>query len=212
MKIRLFSIKDILILFILLVIFEGCYKKDKLVGEYYLTDEMKQTVPFDGSETIYFIDIEDTITLNQGTRNNYINTIYISQTEYTYGEQNNTEFRTETGNYNIYLVLQSNYYYNPGRMKVIWGERNNNALVNEGEFHFRLPLSITTLEQGQWYLDEMEVQDVSYINVYCDSIGFIMGTDGPNHPKKVYYTEEAGIIKIDFTQGNSWELLKIDWD
>jgi len=211
MKIKPFS-SSVLLLLLLIVILSGCYKKDKLVGEYYLTDEMKQTVPFDGSETIYFIDGEDTIVLDQGSRNNYINTIYISLTEYTYGEDNKTKFNTENDQYFIYYVLQSNYYHNPGRIKVIWYERINNALANEGEFHFRLPLSTKTLEQGQWSLDEMEVQGVNYIDVYCDSIGFIMGTDGPNRPKKVYYTEEAGIIKIDFTQGNSWELLKIDWD
>ncbi len=77
MKIKPFS-SSVLLLLLLIVILSGCYKKDKLVGEYYLTDEMKQTVPFDGSETIYFIDGEDTIVLDQGSRNNYINTIYIS--------------------------------------------------------------------------------------------------------------------------------------
>ena len=212
MKIRLFNIKDLLILFILLVIFEGCYKKDKLVGEYYLTDEMKQTVPFDGSETIYFIDIEDTITLNQGRRNNYINTIYISQTEYTYGEHDDTEFKTENGKYFIYLDLLRNYYNNPGNIKIIWYEHDNNISISEGRFFFKLPLSTATLESGQWFLDEMYVHDVKYSNVYCDSVPYYDGYTWPNEPKTVYYTEEAGIIKIDFTQGNSWELLKIDWD
>jgi hypothetical protein len=184
-----------------------------LVGEYYLTDEMKQTVPFNGSEIIFFIDREDTIVLDQGKRNSYLRTIYISPIEFTYGEESNTKFSTENSCFFTRYDLQSNYYYNPGRFIIEWYERENaGGLINEGSFFFKLPLNKETLEQGQWFLDEMEVRGVNYTNVYCDSVSFNGGYTWPNEPKTVYYTEEAGIIKIEFSQGNTWELLKIDWD
>lgn len=213
MAIKINTNKGLGILFCISIFFISCNNKDKLIGEYYLTNEMKQTVPFDGSEIIYFIDGVDTIVLDQGKRNNFIRTIYISPTEFTYGEESNTKFSTENSYLFTRYDLQSNYYYNPGRFIIEWYERENaGGLINEGSFFFKLPLSTTTLEQGQWFLDEMEVRGVNYTNVYCDSVSFNGGYTWPNEPKTVYYTEEAGIIKIEFSQGNTWELLKIDWD
>jgi len=214
MKIKSFN-STALLLLLLIVLLSGCYKKDKLVGEYYLTDEMKQTVPFDGSETLYFVDGEDTIVLDQGERNISKSTVRLSPNEYTYGENDDTEFKTENDQYFIYYVLQSNYYYNnPGRIKIMWTEyADNGSLIGKGLFLFNIPLNTATLEQDhQWFLDEMYVRGIKYSNVYCDSVPYYEGKTWPNEPKTVYYTEDAGIIKIDFVQGNTWELLKTDWD
>lgn len=201
------------ILLLLLLIGFSCNNKDKLVGEYYLTKEMKQTVPFDGSETLYYIDGEDTIVFDQGERSIFIPTVRISPNEYTYGEYDDTEFKTNDGKYNILFFLQTTYYNSyPGRGKIIWEEIEDNILKSKGLFLFNIPLSTATLEQGQLFVDEMEVHGVNYTNVYCDSVSFNVGYTWPNEPKTVYYTKESGIIKIEFTQGNTWELLKIDWD
>lgn len=200
-------------LLLLSVIIEGCNTKDKLVGEYYLTNEMKQTVPFDGFETVYFIDGEDTIVFDRGERSIFIPTIRISPNEYTYGEYDDTEFNTDDGKYSIMIFLQTTYYNSyPGRGKIIWEKLDDNVLKSKGLFLFNIPLSTTTLKPGQWFLDEMEVRGVNYANVYCDSIPYTGGYTWPNEPKTIYYTEESGIIKIEFTQGNTWELLKIDWN
>jgi hypothetical protein len=213
MTIKINIIKGIWILFCLFIFFESCNNKDKLVGEYYLSDEMKQTVPFDGSETITFIDGEDTIVFDRGERNIFIPTLRISPNEYTYGEYDDTKFITNDGKYNILFFLQTTYYNSyPGRGKIIWEEIEDNILKSKGLFLFNIPLSTATLDQGQWFLDEMEIRGVNYTNVYCDSVSFDGGYTWPKEPKTVYYTKESGIIKIEFTQGNTWELLKIDWN
>jgi len=212
MTIKINMIKGIWILLCLFIFFESCNNKDKLVGEYYLTEEMKQTIPFDGSETLYFIDSVDTIVLDQGKRKNYLTSFYISQTEYVHLEFDYADFSTLSGNYYIINSLKSNYNNDPGTMSIIWAERDASELKSKSTYFFKLPLSTTTLEQGQWFLDEMEVCGVNYANVYCDSIPYTGGYTWPNEPKTVYYTEEYGIVKIEFTQGNTWELLKIDWE
>ena len=121
MKIKPLNIQYLFMLLLLSVIIEGCNTKDKLVGEYYLTNEMKQTVPFDGFETVYFIDGEDTIVFDRGERSIFIPTIRISPNEYTYGEYDDTEFNTDDGKYSIMIFLQTTYYNSyPGRGKIIW--------------------------------------------------------------------------------------------
>lgn len=212
MNSRHFNLNGLLALIIIFILFTGC-NKEKLVGEYYLTDEMKQTVPFNGSETIYFIDDEDTVIFSSGKRIRSTRTTYITFTKYTIGENDATKFVSLNQNYYMYYRLMRNHYHNnPGIMKVGWIEDNDNTTINEGIVVFNIPLSETSLRPGQWVIDELTIQGVKYNSIYCDSTSVHVGDSGPNDPKTFYYTEDAGIIKIDFTQGNSWELLKIDWD
>lgn len=193
----------------LLIVFGGC-NKDKLVGEYYLSDEMKRTVPFDGSETITFIDGEDTILFNSGRRITYTKTTYITDNKYVIEENDETSYMSLNKKYVIFISLIRNYT-NSCKMKVGWKEYNGDITINEGVVVFNIPFSTTSLQSGQWVIDELTIQGVKYHNIFADSTSFHGYEQGPNDPTTFYYTEEAGIIKIDFSDSTSWELDHIEW-
>lgn len=190
------------IVLILLIIFENC-NKEKLVGEYYLTDEMRNTVPFNGNEKILFIYQNDTIELNFENKGGGIDTRYWESGKYFYYEVETTKF---SGDYLLDYSLTM--YKNDPRLRINWYDKNNTS----AQVSFNIPLSVDKLNDGEWFLNELVVRGTTHYNVYCDSILFMFNQEEDlSDPKVFYYTEDNGVIKIDFKNGTAWELEKIEW-
>ena len=93
-------------LFILLYFASCLNTKDKLVGEYFLSEEDKAAVPFHGYESATFVHgIDDPIQLTAGTRENQLHKLYLDneETEYAIWEDDNIKFINDTFNLRYFL-------------------------------------------------------------------------------------------------------------
>lgn len=189
-------------LILTLLFFTSC---SKLTNEYYLTPEMKAQIPFQGFETISFInDSANIINLIAENRQNKIDETFecINCKDYYTSEIES-------------IVLKNNLY----SISLTMGASKNSAFYIDfkyGEEGFScaytsLPLAKLTLQNGQMFYDSIVVNNKTYSDVFADTITHTGKIQSDPYPTYCYYSTEYGVIKIDFSNETSWELEKIEW-
>jgi hypothetical protein len=194
-------------LLILLLLFTSC--RPALLGEFLLTDEEKSAVPFKGTEAVTYLHNDSIISLTcdyrkdttwQGTGGVNTNDFYI-------WESDKTKFEGE--NYTIFYSLQSRWeWISNDFFSVTWHDKVNNLYANS---YFILPLDTDYLDYSQGYLEQMTVLGTDYHSVFYDSL--VADTASPvlTKPIALFYSKEAGLIRLDFQDGSSWQLKEIEW-
>ena len=205
MKRKLYTNLLQFLLFILLI-FSGC--KPALLGEFLLTEEEKEAVPFKGSETLKYIYHDSIISLScnyrkdttfQATGGVMTDDYYIWETD---------EIGFEGGDFEIFYSLQSREeWYSYDRFNIHWKDDVNNLYANSS---FILPLDTDYLDYSQGYLELMTVHGIDYRSVFYDSLKVDTASIGPSTPIVLFYNKDAGIIRLDFQDGSSWELKEIE--
>jgi hypothetical protein len=206
MKRKLYTNLLQFLLFILLI-FSGC--KPALLGEFLLTEEEKEAVPFKGSETLKYIYHDSIISLScnyrkdttfQATGGVMTDDYYIWETD---------EIGFEGGNFEIFYSLQSREeWYSYDRFSIHWKDDVNNLYANSS---FILPLDTDYLDYSQGYLELMTVHGIDYRSVFYDSLKVDTSSSGLSKPVALFYSKSAGIIRLDFQDGSSWQLKEIEW-
>lgn len=192
-----------LFILLLILVITSC---NKVIDEYYLSQEMKSQIPFEGYEQITFINNNGGLEIiNAGER---INDIYESQ---------------EGNIHNVYKYIQEKEW--------ITFENDNSELVlknssskagdyltltfttNGQSFSGSLysPLNAESLRFDEQYHDSLIVNDAVYYKVFSDSLMYTIPSPELPHPNRIYYTTKYGVIKIDYTDGTTWELEEIKW-
>lgn len=202
---NLLNINALLIFTLLTItVFYGCKKE---IGEHLLGDLKKQN-PYNGSETIVFIDSanSDSIVFLGNGRGSYrIHTPSSASIErYYVNEMDTCCFIEQNNNYRFYIYLASRYDED-GLIDISFIDDNCKSHITSR----RIPLFVT-----HPYIDSLFVNDKYYYKVIVDS-SLLRQNAGENNcnngvlPYSIYYTTTHGIIKIDFEDGTSWELKEI---
>jgi hypothetical protein len=199
-------------LFILLY-FAGClFVKEKLVGEYYLSDEERAAVPFHGFETAAFIHgIDDPISLTAGPRENQLIKSYIDreQTEYVVYEEDNITFTNDTFSLRYFLSNGG-----PGKSFAIVLKYKVGTDDVSLQAFYNLPLSRENLSDKDIFSDSLLVNNKWYYEVFIDSMYNFAQCPAPGigiYATWCYYSPSDGMIKLDFSDGSTWELKEIVW-
>ena len=198
-------ISQIIVLIVMLLI-SSCYR-EKLVGEYYLTDDMKEQNPFKGFEKLSFVD--DTraiIELAGGDRINKINKYFTDHThrEYQLCEEDHITFTNQS--YNLSINMDACSSMESIHIALIYLEGNY-------VFYSKYPYELDTFLPN--YIDSLLINDVWMNDIFYDTMKFVAGKPFPDelerYPVKSYYSTHSGIVKIDFSNSTSWELEKTEW-
>ena len=193
----------VVITFISLLLATSC---NKVIDEFYLSQEMKMQIPFEGYEQITF-------------KNN------IGELEILKASERHSEVREyQEGNfYRVHKTINETewiIFENDNNKLVI---RNSSSRVGDhlcltftttGKSFvgcFYTPLNAETLRFDEQYHDSLSINDIVYYKVFSDSLGYSNPTPELPHPKRIYYTIDYGVIKIEFTDGTAWELKEIEW-
>lgn len=201
--------KKILPLFLLypLLFYTSC--KPALQGEFLLTDEEKSTVPFYGSEIVQFLWNDSLIELQCMERDNHTNEglAGINTNDYYIWETDNTFFENE--DYKLWYSLDTKtVWYTHDRFGIVWQDKVIDQYAVAG---FILPLDTDYLEDNQGFLEQLTIQGKDYRSVFYDLEEIDSSSTGIMKPYAFYYTKEAGLIRLDFQDGSSWELKEIVW-
>lgn len=199
--------KKLLILtsIVLLVIPTSC-NKGKLIGEYYLTDEMKLQIPFNGFEKISFTDnIGGKITLASGHRSRTITKVMecLNCKNYYYFETAQICFSNDF--YRINLSMEASTT-NKFFISLAFGETGFSYV-----FSNNLPLSKENLIKQEVFYDSITINNNIYYDVFGNPLhhtGIIPVTP---YPVFCYYSIEYGVLKIDFSDSTNWQIESIEW-
>ena len=196
-----------LFLLFVLVLFTGC--KPALLGEFLLSDEEKETVPFKGTETVTYMHNDTLISLvceyrkdttTEATDGAFTNDYYISETD-------KTMFKGDS--FDIIYYLQAKWeWYSFDYIGIQWHDKGN-ALY--GGTSFIIPLDTDYLKDSQGYLEKMTVLGTVCQSVFYDSLEVDTSSSGQKKPIAFFYSKDAGLIRMDFQDGSSWELKEIEW-
>jgi hypothetical protein len=199
---------NLFLLFIFLIISCTSCLKDRLLGEYYLTEEMKAQIPYKGNETIIFkSDSNNFIELVAGNRENEIAKRYIGNQESDYELWEIDHICLLNEYYNLSLWMNADRYEPKGIAFDF--EYLNGKYFFSGNFGLFLNDSVTTV------LDSIYINGTWFHHIYYDTMTYYHDQPFPEsleqYPIKSYYSKTFGVVKIDFSDGSTWELKEIVW-
>ncbi|MCB2201182.1 hypothetical protein KQH26_00285 [bacterium] len=202
-----------MVLFSIIILLPGGCKKDNLLGEYLLGD-LKNQNPFNGAETIIFLDNnnDSIVFYGEGRYSELIESkpdkfredYYLNELDYcNFIEKNDTyELLIRLGNYYSHsadLVIELTRFVNPDQIRCPCSAT------------FNIPLMDSYIDSAS-YIDSLSVLNQNYYNVFVDSSIYIGNANNCHDqiaPTAIFYTTTHGIIKIDFKDGSVWELKEI---
>lgn len=190
---------------LLILLIYSCGKK--LLGEYYLSEDSKNDIPFIGYEALTFIDDKNNLFIFiGGVRNNRIteNDECINCSDYYIFEREWINFSDGKSN-DFTLQISSGIEENDFHVGI-------NISGNGFICNFVSPLSKETLKHNDVFYDSLIVNNKTYHKVFSDTLTHIGQIGLSSFPVRCYYSKEFGIIKIDFSDSSSWELDHIDWN
>lgn len=175
-----------ILLFVSLIVMTlpGCFK-DKIVGEFYLTDEMKSQNPYIDGQTINFTNSSGEFFVCDVNKYDEINNSLVSSntSNYYLWEKETTTLHSDS------ISLQIKMHYEPNREPLI----NLSAWYNDSSIEvFDKPLPITYGTTAR--VASLEVNGVWYYQVYYFENDFF-----PN--SKIYYSTEFGVLRVEFENG-----------
>jgi hypothetical protein len=191
--------------FAVLYFFSGC-KKGELLGEFFFTEEMIESVPFNGTETLIYINQNDTIIFSGEYRQRKTNKVLAgtNTNDYYYTQSDVTKYKSSNGSIYISMYSDTNNSYSLG---ITWDETYGTS-SGSGVAGFKLPLAPANQEFGQIFLDDLLINGINYKNVYGDTTVISNGSDTV---VVMYYSLLFGLLKIGYQDGTAWDLASIIW-
>jgi hypothetical protein len=190
---------------IILIVFSTCRKP---VEEFYLTAEEKAMIPFKGYETITFIS--DSYGIEKLVADNRVDEIkkyYTDHTERNYIQYEDSYINFSNEKYSLGLFMSS-YPFPPKSIAFSFGytDRKN---------YFHSFFELMGKDSPNKFLDSLFVIGSWIPDVYYDTMEYVHLEPSPDSllvfPVKSYYSKQFGVVRIDFSDGLSWELESIDW-
>ena len=180
----------------------------KISAEFYLSAEEQAQIPFKGYETIIFLtDDKDSIVLQGGER---INTRY--------------ETRSCTQCYDYIITERESIVFNSNNVRLQLAMATTKYTATSNSFSHGIsidsvgfshgiasPLSIENLRPEEKYYDSLLVNNKMYFNIFSDTLTHIGMIEIDPYPVRMYYSTVFGVVKVDFSDGSTWKLEKIEW-
>jgi hypothetical protein len=195
-----------LIITIVLLLGYSC-NECNLASELILTEQQKKQNPFSGDEKIIY-QFQDTLIEFFGNgRSNWQQEVLVS----TYG-----------CDYNVYehdVTLFDNNKFGLSYSMLGRTDFQIEILYKLYDFSLlsQLELDQSTGEISRYtkFIDSLEVNNTQYASIYKDTLDLLIGDeisiDTMKHAIYIYYSTDYGVIKIDFSDGSTWELEEIVW-
>lgn len=186
------------------IVFLAACGQPKLLGDFSLTEEMVSSVPYEGYEELVYMQGQTEIVFEGQGRIREKREVLggINTVDYYIVEEDKTRFSAD--GYNMYFNMFSNsYWYVLPILIIHWYDIENEIRENVS---FIIPIDTNYLEDKQGYFLDFTVQEKTYDLVYYDSVTIDTSDFGLRKPLVFYYHKEWGLIKIDFTEGDPWEL------
>ncbi|NOY51662.1 MAG: hypothetical protein GXO88_14010 [Chlorobi bacterium] len=188
------KLKFIILLFPLFCLLSTACTKNDLVGEFYLTDEMKNQNPYLEGQDVSFVDNNgDTILFVISKQNNIIEA-QISSNSSTYNlfEEEKTSLKSDS------ISLQIKMYYEPHREPLLdfyIGQTNSYMLFNM----FQIPLTYSNTPRVM----SIEINGKWYYQVYYFENNY-------NQNAIIYYSTEYGILRVEFDNGDFIDYVELN--
>lgn len=182
-----------------IMVFSAC-QKEKVVGEYFLSNDDIATVPYSVGDSIRFVKNNyDTINLLCELRYQEISRYYISHSEYYLYERDVTKLKSDE--YSM-SWRQSTINMFPS-MRITWSGLNTQNHIAT----FNLPLDSSNLNEGHYYIHEILIRNIWYSDVFVDSVVWTPDPENQESDLKAFfYTKDFGLIKLEFNNGDFWEI------
>ena len=195
----------LLFLFFAISLITAC-NGGKLIEEYYLSDEMLKQIPFNGFESITFINYDNNkVVFTCGIRYNEIHKVTecVNCKDYYYFENDYIKIISDT--INIGLSMEAS----PDSRFTIQFSTSETSYTCD--FWNNIPLNKNNLSNTEFYFDSLIVNNTKYVDVFGD-IFYQSGSSAIYpQPDSCYYTTENGIIRIRFSDDSYWNLEEIEW-
>lgn len=202
-------------LLVLAVFLSGCKKR----GEY-LLGSLKNENPYSGNETIIFLDDQgDSVIFYGDGRSSYLfeSPTSANKNYYYVNERDECKF-IEKNNDCQFMINLTTRSESSALMDIIFTQIDEDiggecSSINYKGIGYRLPL-LEHYKDTDLYMDSLNIQNTYYHNVFADSeiiYNVNYGCSDWNKVTCMYYTTSYGLIKLDFEDGSSWELIYIDW-
>lgn len=204
----------IIILLILIVFKTGCDKTD-LIDEYYLGDLIYSN-PYEGTEILVYKSSdggEYSFHCQGRSRTTYENLVSVNTNDYYIVESDYTTFIDSTNEYRFGILLETSR-----SRQAELGIGLSNYLLEKGDNYtsnskFYLPLDKNNLKDGQEYYDSININGMYYYQVFSDPCELYFQSGNSSDTSQllsiVYYNTAQGLVKLDFTNGVTWELEEI---
>lgn len=196
----------ILIVLTVMLFFESCQKlfdSNKIDGEYYITNEMRELVPFQGGEKAHFI-VDDSIKIVMEAGERKGSTIEVPIGTHT--------SHYEIREYETILFQNENYYLRYELMGIHFAKRRPLLYVqcNPGYKSAEVDYFVPLPNDENKYLDSLFVLNRWIKDVYiAEDLKYQYQPQ--EYADTVYYSPHYGIIKVISKEGGDWELEKIEW-
>jgi hypothetical protein len=192
-----------------LFIAPGCKKDCRLMYEKLLTEQQKKQIPFEGRERISFKNDTNIFELNGTGRFDTIKKLHNSGYSCDYYTQEYDFLTFEGENINLNLLMTGRDIFN--------------ISLDDFSQDFHMLASLRTdqstgeLLDYEELIDSLIVNNSLYLNIYKDTVDVSYPINGDDSDSiilatYIYYSTDFGVVKIDFSDGSSWELEKIEWN
>ena len=205
----------LIFLIVAFILFETSCEKSKLIGEYYLGDLIYSN-PYQGTEILVYSSSDGkelSFECLGRSKTTYESQVSINSNDYYIAESDYCSFIDSTNNYRIGILLETSEHSQPEL-----GIGLSNYLLSKGDKYtsnsrFNLPLDENNLKEGQEYYDSIAINGRFYYHVFSDpcELYFPSGnsSDTNQYLSTLYYNTVQGLIKLNFSDGNTWELKEI---
>ena len=212
---------NLIFIFFFIFLAYGCKKE---LGVYPL-NEMKDENPYKGSETLKYLDNNgDTIIFHGNgryTQEFHSEVDYGRNGEYFVNELDRCSFTEDENNYELFIQLASRTrFIANSRRKTMTGYYMDLEFIDQSEptntdcasYVTGVPLPIIDLKDSDFFYDSLLVNGIYYYDVVLFSDNSILLYDGDCSERfradSIFYCISDGIIKLTFTNNNSWNILK----
>lgn len=197
--------------FLLLLLAVGVsFACKKELGEF-LVGSYKVYNPHNGNETLLFqTDNGDTVRFyGNGRYSEIVENNEGDGKDYWINEIDICSFSTSDKKYSLRMILDS-YEDHGVTMTLSFHEQVGQDTFFFATSHYSELPPNEDMFLPKEYLDSLQVFDKYYFEVYADySLGIPISPTTDVRPITIYYTMDAGIIKIDFEDDSSWGLTQI---
>jgi hypothetical protein len=202
-----YSILPFILSVIILMLTSSCEKECRLTHEKLLTEQQKKQIPFKGKEIITFNSGQNNIELIGTDRIDTFEKIYPSgfSCDYYIEESEFITFESEDYKLRLRMTDRDEFY-----ISVIDFVQNLKMYAS-----MRTTPATGELTEYTKFIDSLIINNLMYLNIYKDTIdlSYLFKTrDSEIYATYIYYSTEYGVVRIDFSDSTSWELVHIDWN
>lgn len=224
----------LLLLSVFILCFSSCKKNTDertLLDTYYLTEEDKQNFPFNSNDYPVYDTIDGNISLPDvytGTNMNEYCTQFPCDPYYLY-ESMIKAFQSDYFALEYILSAKNNPLVKHSSIGILWFEQKNDpGEVNLFHMGLDLPLDSNNFSKSLIKFDSIPpdslfiyktlikydsifINNYWYTEVFSDTVKDYHYPGFPDtilRPVRFYYSSEFGIVKLEMSDGNDWELIQ----